>query len=66
MSLGSFTVYIILSFFIIIYNLFHFYQAAVSAMCNPPRPGDQSYETFIKVKYNPAYRAVVALYVTFF
>lgn len=23
-------------------------QAAVSAMCNPPRPGDESYETFIK------------------
>ncbi|XP_078367836.1 alanine aminotransferase 2-like isoform X1 [Oculina patagonica] len=25
-------------------------QAAVSAMCNPPQPGDESYETFIKEK----------------
>ncbi|CAH3182197.1 unnamed protein product [Porites evermanni] len=25
-------------------------QAAVSAMCNPPRTGDESYETFIKEK----------------
>jgi len=25
-------------------------QAAVSAMCNPPQPGDESYETFLKEK----------------
>ncbi|CAH3174539.1 unnamed protein product [Porites lobata] len=25
-------------------------QAAVSAICNPPQPGDESYETFIKEK----------------
>ena len=24
-------------------------KAAVSAMCNPPQPGDESYETFLKV-----------------
>ena len=24
-------------------------KAAVSAMCNPPQPGDESYEAFLKV-----------------
>ena len=24
-------------------------KAAVSAMCNPPQPGDESYGTFLKV-----------------
>ena len=39
----------------------------MSAMCNPPRTGDESYETFIKVKYNPASSCcTVALHVTFF
>ena len=27
-----------------------FLKAAVSAICNPPQPGDESYETFIKVR----------------
>ena len=26
-----------------------FLKAALSAMCNPPQPGDESYETFLKV-----------------
>ena len=28
---------------------FLFLKAAVSAICTPPQPGDESYETFIKV-----------------
>lgn len=27
-----------------------FLKAAISAVCNPPQPGDESYETFIKEK----------------
>ena len=27
-------------------------KAAVSAMCNPPQPGDESYETFLKVSFD--------------
>ena len=39
----------------------------MSAMCNPLRTGDESYETFIKVKYNLASSlCTVALHVTFF
>ena len=39
----------------------------MSAMCNSPRTDDESYETFIKVKYNPASSfCTVALHVTFF
>ena len=30
-------------------NVILFLKAAVSAICNPPQPGDESYETFIKV-----------------
>ena len=26
-------------------------KAALSAMCNPPQPGDESYETFLKVTH---------------
>ena len=29
---------------------FFFFKAAVSAICTPPQPGDESYETFIKVR----------------
>ena len=31
-------------------RLFLFLKAAVSAICTPPQPGDESYETFIKVR----------------
>ena len=52
---------------IYLYNLFHFYEAAMNRMCISPRTGDESYETFIKVKYNPASSfCTVALHVTFF
>ena len=29
---------------------FLFLKAAVSAICTPPQPGDESYETFLKVR----------------
>lgn len=33
-----------------IVQFFFFLKAAMSAICTPPQPGDESYETFIKVR----------------
>ena len=55
-ALETFTCYLSVrsgnnSVFLEVTNIVLSLKAAVSAMCNPPRPGDESYETFIKVSH---------------